>query len=581
MKLSDAIKIQRGANAIAPPYKVLLACGFTPLHLQTFFHAHLQQLLPEHRVELQTGLFGDLVGTLRAALADSVQAIALVIEWTDLDPRLGYREAHSWSARDSEQIVANCAHTLDRLAATIESVGHGRKVAVVTPTLALSPTFDAALWCSAPAALRLKNYVAAFETRVNAMPNLALLDTARLAQYSPAAQRYDANSDLYVGFPYTRSHADVIAEALARILVPAARKKGLITDLDHTLWHGILGDVGAAGLQWDLPSHQQHHGLYQTLLQALADSGVLIAVASKNDPEAVQEALQRPDLRISPTALFPVEAHWHPKSQSVSRILQSWNISADAVVFVDDSAHELAEVATAHPAIHCLQFPWNDMERSISLLHEIRDLFAKERTSHEDMIRIQSVRENAAFNDTLRAHAADSESFLAGLDARIDIDFSPAANDGRALELVNKTNQFNLNGRRFLEAEWNERARKADTWIAGVSYIDRFGPLGKIAVLQGRQTLDGLHVDTWVMSCRAFSRRIEFACVQVLIEHFNVVELSFALSKTPKNAPIRTFFSLFSARDAGLHLVVTREQFEQVCPKLYQRINVVPGVINA
>ncbi len=581
MKLTDAIKIQRAVNASAPPYKALLACGFTPLHLCTYVHAHLQKFLPNHRIQLQIGLFGDLIGTVAASLADSPHAVITVIEWTDLDPRLGYREAHSWGARVSDEIVANCALTLDRLAAALESLGHGPQLVVVTPTLAIPPTFDAALWCAASATLRLKACVAAFETRISAMPNLAILDTARLAQHSPTTHRFDPKSDLYFGFPYTLRHADALAEGLARIVVPPAPKKGLITDLDDTLWHGILGEVGASGLQWDLSSHQQLHGLYQILLQALADSGILIAVASKNEREAVKEALSRRDLRISPEALFPIEAHWEPKSRSVSRILKSWNIGADAVVFVDDSPHELEEVAAAYPEIHCLRFPQDDLDQGIRLLHEIRDLFAKSRTSQEDLIRIQSVRNLTLFNDTLSAHASDTESFLESLDARIEIDFSSAANDGRALELVNKTNQFNLNGRRFLEAEWSQQTRSADSWVAGISYYDRFGPLGKIAILQGRNTPEGLQVETWVMSCRAFGRRIEFACVHALFAHFDVAELSFAFSETSKNAALQRFLSQISVRSANSRVILAREQFERICPRLCQRINVVTEVVNA
>ena len=578
MKLSDAIKVQRAVNATAAPYRALLACGFTPLHLQTYLHAHLQKFLPDHRIELQTGLFGDLVGTLATSSTDSPHALITVIEWTDLDPRLGYREAHSWGARGSDQIVANCSLALDRLATALESRVHGPKLVVTTPTLALPPAFDGAAWCTAPAALQLKAHVAAFGTRISAIPNAAVLDAARLSQTSPHAQRFDAKSDLYFGFPYSRPHADVLAEALARVLVPLVPKKGLITDLDDTLWHGILGEVGAAGLRWDLSSHQQIHGLYQTLLQALADSGILIAVASKNEQEAVHTALRRPDLRISTENLFPVEAHWEPKSSSVSRILKSWNIAADAVVFVDDSPHELSEVAAVHPDIYCMQFPRDDITAGIRILHEIRDLFAKNHTSREDMIRIQSVRDMVSFNDNFSAHAADIDLFLSSLDASIEFDFSPEANDSRALELVNKTNQFNLNGRRFLEAEWSKQTATAGSWVAAVSYTDRFGPLGKIAVLQGRLMHHGLHIETWVMSCRAFSRRIEFACIRALFDHFDAVELSFVLSETPKNVPLRRFFSEISAREVGSHWLLTREQFQTACPKLFQRMNIVTEV---
>ena len=144
---------------------------------------------------------------------------------------------------------------------------------------------------------------------------------------------------------------------LADLIQPRPAKKGLITDLDDTLWRGLLGEEGVAGISWDLDRHSHIHALYQQTLRALAESGVLIAVASKNDPALVTEALARRDLLLPKDCLFPIEVNWKAKSQSVYRILEAWNINADAVVFVDDSPIELAEVQSLFPAIKCLRFP--------------------------------------------------------------------------------------------------------------------------------------------------------------------------------------------------------------------------------
>ena len=141
---------------------------------------------------------------------------------------------------------------------------------------------------------------------------------------------------------------------MARLLAPPAPRKGIVTDLDDTLWSGLAGEIGPEGVSWDLASHSQLHGLYQKLLAALAEEGVLIGVASKNDPAVVERTFEREDLLLRADRIFPVEAHWGAKSGSIERILRTWNISADSVVFVDDSAMELAEVAAAHPGMECL-----------------------------------------------------------------------------------------------------------------------------------------------------------------------------------------------------------------------------------
>src|SRR5208283_1540230 len=137
-----------------------------------------------------------------------------------------------------------------------------------------------------------------------------------------------------------------------------------------------------------LTRHAHLHGLYQKLLASLAESGTLIAVASKNDPAVVQTALERQDLLLRPGQVFPIEVHWNAKSGSVGRILETWNIAADSVIFVDDSPMELAEVAAAHPGIECVLFPKNDYAAGLTMLRHLRDRCGKERVSKDDALRL-------------------------------------------------------------------------------------------------------------------------------------------------------------------------------------------------
>ena len=116
------------------------------------------------------------------------------------------------------------------------------------------------------------------------LPNVRIVNPQRLDALSPPAERLDVKAELMSGFPYRTAHASVVAELLAEPLKPVMPKKGLITDLDDTLWRGILGEVGAHGVTWDLDHYSHMHGLYQQLLNSLAEAGVLIGVASKNDP---------------------------------------------------------------------------------------------------------------------------------------------------------------------------------------------------------------------------------------------------------------------------------------------------------
>ncbi len=570
LKLTEALRLARLAPENGTPFAVLLACGFTPNLLRTFLIAHLQRALPTHRVTVEAGLFGDTAGTLEAAASQDAQAVILALEWEDLDPRLGFRGAGAWSADAIPEIAASARTSLDRIARAIAALPDAWPVAVALPGLPLPPLFPPVGLQASAGELALRAGVAEFACRVTAGGRCTLLHSGHLDEVSPPAGRYDFRSDLTTGFPYTAHHAEALAAGLSALVVPAAPRKGLITDLDDTMWAGLVGEVGAAGVSWDLSSHSQVHALYQNLLAALASEGVLIGVASKNDPAAVEDALRRPDLLLPPDRMFPRDVSWGAKSAAVERILRTWNIGADSVVFVDDSPMELAEVAETYPGIECLRFPGNDYSAAFEFLRRLRDLFGKPRVSQEDLLRLASIRQGEVFQQA--AGGATPEEFLRQADAEIAIDFETGAEDPRVLELVHKTNQFNLNGIRCTPAEWRARLLEPGAVLAVVSYRDRFGPLGKIAVAQGSVEGSRLRVRTWVMSCRAFARRIEHRTLRTLLEACQVSELYFDFAPTPKNGPLRDFFGQFLDAPPTGPFALEAERVLSHCPPLYHGV---------
>ena len=225
-----------------------------------------------------------------------------------------------------------------------------------------------------------------------------MINVRRLLEASPPGPNFDLKSHLHTGLPYTTPHADRVASQLALALVPPAPKKGIISDLDDTLWNGIAGEVGPENVSWDIAGHSHLHGLYQKLSASLSEHGTLVGIASKNDPKVVAQVFEREDILLAQNKYFPVEVHWRAeKSGGVSRILETWNIAADSVIFVDDSPMELAEVAAVHPGIECVLFPKNDYAAGLAMLRRLRDACGKERVSSDDALRLESIRQGAAF----------------------------------------------------------------------------------------------------------------------------------------------------------------------------------------
>jgi predicted enzyme involved in methoxymalonyl-ACP biosynthesis len=125
--------------------------------------------------------------------------------------------------------------------------------------------------------------------------------------------------------------------------------------------------------------------------------------------------------------------------------------------------------------------------------------------------------------------------------------------------------------------EWQNWLNTPDTVLVAASYRDKYGPLGKIAVIAGdllpSASVNGdssgkrrLRIRTWVMSCRAFSRLIEYDCVRWLFAKLDVEELEFDFLPTARNTPMQNFLQDVLRAPAEPHCRLSRTQFMQNCP---------------
>jgi FkbH-like protein len=573
MKLIEALEIiHQHPRQELREFRVLLVCSFSPLHLQSFLQAFLLKAIPDRRIVVQTGLYGDFWSNLARLDKERLDAAILVLEWSDLDPRLGLRSLGSWAPSVLEDIVRTVRTRSTQFLQAAKHLAASVPLSFSFPTLPFPPVSYTPGWRASEVETSLTFEIATMSAQLSRLRNVGIVSPSRLGVLSPPANRLDVRAEIISGFPYRIPHACALADLLAKNIQPVPLRKGLISDLDDTLWSGILGEVGQGGVSWDLEHDSHMHGVYQKLLHSLEQSGVLVGIASKNDAKLVDQALGRSDILLSRTNVFPVEAHWGPKSESVARILEAWNIRADAVVFVDDSPMELAEVQSAHPAIECVLFPKEDPQAIEALLHRLRDLFGKYLLSAEDAIRRDSLRHAQEARENEPTQGEVSVDFLKQAEAELTLQFAKEPPDPRALELVNKTNQFNLNGRRIGEREWQDFLREPTSILMITSYKDKYGPLGKIAVLSGHLVEKKLTLPVWVMSCRAFSRRIEHRCLEELFKRYDLEEIVFDFCASPKNGPIREFLRNALGHEPAPGCRLSRKIFQDRKQETYHRV---------
>lgn len=329
--------------------------------------------------------------------------------------------------------------------------------------------------------------------------NLSLVDLDGVQARLGREKTFDPRLWEVAALALTPEGAEAFAARVADVLRAAAGhvRKVLVTDLDGTLWDGIVSEVGPEGIAPEGPGRRA----YRDWLRALAARGVLLAVASHNDQDVARAAFNRSDMEMTPEDFLAFEADWGPKPDMLRRIAARLHVGTDALVFVDDRPEQRAQVREALPEVAVPEMP-EDPARWVEFLAG-QNLFEAAQLTADDRLRAQSLRDEAA-----RAEAAATlspEAYLASLNQELSAEPLGPGNLARAAQLTQRCNQFNMRGTRHTEADLAGRRG----WVYRLR--DRFGDLGAIAAV----VLEGDFIETWVISCRALNRGVE----RMILDH--------------------------------------------------------------
>jgi FkbH-like protein len=364
------------------------------------------------------------------------------------------------------------------------------------------------------------------------------------------AEFFSLGGYLLSGCPIAGNRMGELAEQIIESVVTPRSEpcKVLVTDLDNTLWNGVLAEEGLEGIHFSSEGVGYRHFLFQTLLSRLRREGVLIAAVSRNDPDVALAPLRGKQMVLSEDDFVCVLASYHSKSAQVREIAQRLNLGLDSFVFVDDNPVELAEVSSQLPPVHCLPFPSRD-EGLPELFSRVSKFFAKSTITSEDRDRTELYRRRLAGIAPSDLQGADLTAFLSGLRMKLTIHDRTQGDRTRAVQLINKTNQFNLNGRRVADEEIAEAIR-AGARLYGASLEDRTGAHGEI--MSCLVMPDGT-IECWVLSCRVFQRRAEYAFLSWLAGTGNPPK-ALRFSPTQRNLPFQQFLKdpAFEGTDDGL-----------------------------
>jgi FkbH-like protein len=312
-----------------------------------------------------------------------------------------------------------------------------------------------------------------------------------------------------------------VGDHVARVLaaVRGLSKKVLVLDLDETLWGGTIGDDGVDGIVLGQGSGTgEAFVAFQRYAKQLASRGIVLAVSSKNEAKVAEAAFERhPEMVLRRDDFAAFEVDWNDKPSALRRIAGELELGLDAMVFFDDNPAERDLMRRTLPTVAVPEVP-PAPELYARCLADAGYFDAVGFTA-EDSRRNESYAVNRE-RRRLQADATDLEGFLRDLGMTLTVSRFTPPDVARIAQLINKTNQFNLTTRRYTEAEVRAMMDDPSLLTFAARLTDRLGDNGLTSVVIGRMVRHEsdmiAEIDTWLMSCRIFGRRVEHAMLSVV-----------------------------------------------------------------
>lgn len=342
-------------------------------------------------------------------------------------------------------------------------------------------------------------------------PRIAVADLVAVLAERPVQAR-DDRLHFYADLPYTDEALLALAEQVGRFVRARSglSRKVLALDLDNTLWGGVLGEVGAGGLELG--------GLYpgncyqdvQRSAARLRDQGVVLVLVSKNDAEPVDRVLaEHPAMLLRRDAFSAVAVNWSTKVDNLRACAESLGLAIGSFVFVDDSPFERGHVEQELPEVAVVASDGDPAGITRAVLRH--GWFDVPELTSTDRKRPELYRTRALRADFEGSFGGTSEDYLHAL--HIELTAAPATEFtvARIAQLGARTNQFNLTGLRYDAASTASMAADPAHLVASFAVRDRFGDDGVIGAAWVERGSDRWTVTNLVLSCRVLGRDVEIA----------------------------------------------------------------------
>lgn len=337
------------------------------------------------------------------------------------------------------------------------------------------------------------------------------------------------------------------AEYLAYVKpIVGLTKKCIVLDLDHTLWGGVVGEDGMAGIRVGPTPEGRPFLEFQQALLARFQRGVILAINSRNNEmEALQVFREHPHMVLREEHFAAMRINWADKATNLRALAEEIGIGLESTVFIDDDPFQREYVRRACPEVVVVDLP-SDPAQYVRCIERL-DWFEAYELTHADRARgamYAADRKRRGYQQ----QNADLRSYLEGLDTHVTIAEANVWTMARVAQLCQRTNQFTMTSRRYTEVDIERFMRSPHHHVLTASVRDRFGDSGLTGVVIVEEDGVTYRIDTLLLSCRVIGRHIEdviFSATLERVRQRGATHLIGEFIPTTKNVPAKDCYKGF------------------------------------
>ena len=279
-------------------------------------------------------------------------------------------------------------------------------------------------------------------------------------------------------------------------------------------------------------------------------------------------------MQIKKKDIINFKINWEEKSKNIKKISEELDLGLQSFVFWDDNPFERDKVKKNLPEVLTID-PHKDISYWPDQLKEIIEL-SKFDITKEDKKKLYQYKIRSKFVKD-KKKSSDESKYLKSIKLkakRLNIDKS---NIARAVQMTQKTNQFNLRTIRYTQNQIENLCKNKKNIIFLISLKDIYGDHGITGLFIAKNiNKNSIFVDTILLSCRVLGRNLETWILREMVHILKkkkIEEVYTQYIETNKNSICKLYYENHNFKQINSKKIIKQYLNKSKGKVLYSKVN--------